>query len=73
MSLIRENLMTRPGYSPYCGSEQCTYRMPRTHFKRGQFECYCGWRSSFDPEFIAAYEAKWASAVCSQQLGGARG
>lgn len=61
MSIVRENLMSRPGYTPYCGNAECFLRMPRTQFLRGQFQCGCGWRSSFDPEFIFAYEAKWAS------------
>lgn len=60
MSIVRENLMTRKGYTPYCGNEHCPLDMPRTNFIRGQFWCGCGWQSSFEPEFIAAYEAKWA-------------
>jgi hypothetical protein len=61
MSIVRDNLMTRPGYTPYCGNDvSCAYRNPRTFFKRGQFNCLCGWQSSFEPEFIAAYRAKWA-------------
>ena len=71
MSLIRDNLMTRPGYSPYCGDPACRLGMPRTHFLRGQFQCGCGWRSGFDPEFIAAYEAKWASEHSSTTSQGA--
>lgn len=60
MSIVRENLMTREGYAPYCGNENCRLNMPRTHFINGQFACGCGWKSSFEPEFIAAYQAKWA-------------
>jgi hypothetical protein len=61
MSIVRDNLMSRPGYSPYCGNDvSCAYGMPRTHYKRYQFECMCGWRSNFEPEFIEKYEAKWA-------------
>lgn len=60
MRIVRDNLMNRSGYTPYCGAEACTYRMPRTFFKNGQFECLCGWRSSFEPEFINKYEAKWS-------------
>lgn len=60
MSIVRENLMTREGYAPYCGWDGCR-TMPRTHFINGQFQCpSCGWRSEFDPEFVAAYRAKWS-------------
>lgn len=59
MSIVRENLMTREGYAPYCGNMKCSAGMPRTHFTNGQFECRCGWRSEYEPEFIAAYKAKW--------------
>lgn len=69
MSIIRDNLMTLEGYTPYCGNAgnkgACRYGMPRTTFKRGQFECPCGWRSSFEPEFIAKYEARWAAPAIS--------
>lgn len=61
MSIVRENLMTRKGYSPYCGNTECRFHMPRTRYIGGQFQCGCGWRSSFDDEFINAYEAKWAN------------
>ncbi len=53
LSIVRENILTRPGYTPYCGNEKCRYHWPRTEFKRGQFECRCDWRSSYEPEFIA--------------------
>jgi len=51
--------MTIVGYAPYCGNMRCSNRMPRTYFVNGQFQCSCGWRSSFEPEFIAEYKAKW--------------
>lgn len=60
MSIVRDNLMTRPGYRPYCGNIRCSFDMPRTRYIAKQFQCGCGWRSSFEPEFIATYEAKWA-------------
>lgn len=60
MSIVRENLMTREGYSPYCGDMNCRAGMPRTRFVNGQFQCACGWRSGFEAEFIDAYQAKWA-------------
>lgn len=71
MSLIRENLMERPGYSPYCGSDRCPLSMPRTKFDGAQFRCACGWRSGFDAEFIEQYKAKWAIGAAAQ-TGGAQ-
>lgn len=70
MSLIRENLLTRPGYSPYCGSEKCILGMPRTMFDGKQFWCDCGWRSAFDAEFIAKYKARWASDIQQKSASG---
>ena len=64
MSIVRENLMTRPGYTPYCGNGHCS--MPRTNWTGGQFKCpYCGWVSQFPADFIAEYKAKWHAAVKS--------
>jgi len=59
MSIVRENLMTREGYRPYCGDMNCRCGMPRTHWSKDQFECACGWRSNFPADFIAEYKAKW--------------
>jgi hypothetical protein len=59
MSIVRENLMTRPGYTPYCGSDRCSFRMPRTAFDGSQFKCQCGWRSGFEAEFIEQYVRRW--------------
>ena len=67
MSIVRDNLMTRQGYSPYCGDELCkprtTYsleRCPRTKFDGEQFKCpKCGWKSEFDKEFIEGYKKHW--------------
>lgn len=69
MSLIRENLMTIPGYSPYCGDGRlCS--MPRTKFDGEQFKCpHCGWRSQFPDEFIAEYKAKWGKPSNAQLNG----
>lgn len=59
MSIIRENLMTREGYSPYCGNQQCP-TMPRSSWNGEQFKCKCcGWVSQFPADFIAEYKAKW--------------
>lgn len=59
MSIVRENLMTRPGYSPYCGNAECRYHWPRSTWDGEQFKCLCGWRSEFPADFIAEYKAKW--------------
>ena len=56
MSTVRENLLTRKGYSPYCGNDECKYHWPRTSFDGEQFKCSCGWRSKFDNEFISKYK-----------------
>lgn len=65
MSVVRDNLMTRPGYSPYCGTHLPAWQAPRTRFNGQQFECTCGWTSSFEPEFIEAYKAKWTCTPAS--------
>jgi hypothetical protein len=59
VSIVRQNLMTTAGYTPYCGAERCSLRWPRTVFKLDQFQCGCSWRSAFDQDFLAAYKAKW--------------
>lgn len=59
VSLIRTNLMSRQGYSPYCGNDDCIVGMPRTLFKDDQFHCMCGWVSALDAPFIAEYKQKW--------------
>lgn len=57
MSIVRENLLTEPGYSPYCGAGNgCRFGMPRTRFNGKQFECACGWQSGFEVEFIEKYK-----------------
>lgn len=59
MSLIQNNLMTKPGYTPYCGGFGCRTQ-PRTVFKDGQFECpACKWRSQHNRAFIYEYVNKW--------------
>lgn len=55
-TLVRENLMTRPGYQPYCC--ECS-SLVRAKWDGEQFKCACGWRSSFPSDFIARYKAKW--------------
>lgn len=57
-SIVRHNLMTRQGYSPYCGGA-CS-QMPRTKFNGQQFVCpECGWTSGFPKDFIDQYKNKW--------------
>jgi hypothetical protein len=64
MSVIKNNLMTVPNYTPYCGNETGLCPLPRTHFDGEQFFCkHCGWRSGFDADFIAEYKAKWGLAA----------
>lgn len=59
MSIVRENLMNDPmGYTPYCGAENCRLRWPRTIYLNKQFQCPCGWRSSFEAAFIDQFESK---------------
>ena len=60
-SIVRENLMERKGYSPYRGSNHCTYRMPRTAWNKSkeQFTCTCGRVSEFPSGFIQRYKLKW--------------
>lgn len=59
VSMVRRNLLTVPGYTPYCGA-QCS-SMPRTRFDGEQFKCGdCGWSSSFEAEFIQAYTSSRA-------------
>lgn len=62
-SIVRKNLMSRPGYTPYCGALDCRFRMPRTKFDGDQFSCMCGWRSGFEAEFIEAYKEKNSEAA----------
>ncbi|TCG09314.1 hypothetical protein BZM27_05800 [Paraburkholderia steynii] len=62
MSIVRDNLMNEPGYSPYCGNEKCRGMWPRASWTGAQFRCHaCGWQSSFEPEFIAEYKSKWST------------
>jgi hypothetical protein len=55
-SLVRRNLLTEKGYSPYCGAEKCFAHWPRTVFNGKQFRCRCGWESQFDADFIERYK-----------------
>ena len=54
VSIVRENLMEDPAYRPYTGCEH----MNRTRFNGKQFDCSCGWHTTYEPEFIEAWKAK---------------
>lgn len=59
-SVVRNNLMYQQGYMPYCGLQsRCFFDWPRATFDGQQFKCRCGWKSQYEPEFIAEYKAKW--------------
>lgn len=64
-SIVRENLINEPGYSPYCGNMASLgiyggCNNPRTKFDGEQFVCpKCGWRSKFEADFIKRYKTKW--------------
>lgn len=60
MSIVRNNLMTRSGYTPYCGNMGGSCHMPRSVFTGEQFKCpNCGWESAFEQEFISQYKLQW--------------
>lgn len=61
MSIVRENIMSIPNYTPYCGRDaKCVGAYPRTHFNGKQFVCHaCGWESEFPDDFIAKYIETW--------------
>jgi len=59
--IIRENLLTEKGHTPYCGADHYIGRWPRLVFDGSQFVCpSCGWTSQFDDELIIEYKAKWS-------------
>jgi predicted RNA-binding Zn-ribbon protein involved in translation (DUF1610 family) len=66
-TVVRENLMTEKGYTPYCGSNisrdvRGGCDNPRTHYNKkiNQFVCpKCGFTSQFPPDFIKRYKEKW--------------
>ena len=64
-STVRDNLMTEPGYTGYCGnmisrSAKGGCDNPRTKFDGEQVVCpKCSWRSQFPNEFIIRYKLKW--------------
>lgn len=56
ISIVRQNLMNRAGYAPYCGGMRC---FTRSVFDGEQFKCRCGWRSQYEPQFIRDYKKVW--------------
>ena len=66
-TVIRENLMTQEGYSPYCGSDiprdfvnGCDNPRTKYNSKLNQFVCpHCGFTTRFAPDFIKRYKEKW--------------
>ena len=56
-SIVRNNLMYREGYAPYCGNGSCMARAP---FNGKQMQCpRCNWMSEFPADFIEEYKEKW--------------
>jgi hypothetical protein len=69
LSTVQRNLLSVPGYSPYCGAERCLKGMPRTTWDPNirQFVCACGWKSSFPADFITKYtKFRVDSQICSK-------
>jgi hypothetical protein len=64
-SIVRDNLMTQEGYSPYCSNNKARRTTggcdnPRTKFNGEQFVCpHCGWVSQFPKDFIDRYINRW--------------
>lgn len=54
--IVRNRLLTQPGYLPYCGADNCSLGWSRTSFDGEQFVCGCGWKSSFEDDFIKEYK-----------------
>lgn len=69
-SIVRQNLLTVPGYAPYCGNETRNCMLTRTRFDPnvGQFVCdECQWRSDFPAEFMQVYgHVRILFQVCSK-------
>ena len=51
-SLVRSNLLDDRNYRPYVGCEH----MNRARFNGKQFDCSCGWHTTYEDEFIAAWK-----------------
>ena len=56
-SIVRMNLLTIAGYTPYCAGDYSVCRLPRLVFDGEQFKCpRCSYRTNFDPVFIHEYK-----------------
>jgi hypothetical protein len=62
LSVVRKNILTVPGYTPYCGADRCPHDWPRTTCTGEQFKCSCGWQSEFEPGFVQQARAALSSA-----------
>lgn len=62
-TIVRNNLMERDGYAPYCGENYHKCRtMPRTKWDKdlNQFKCpNCGFVTEFPEDFIKRYKERW--------------
>lgn len=69
-SIVRTNLLTVPGYAPYCGNMEndCdTMERAKWDVDRRQFVCRCGWSSDLPKDFVDAYVAyRIDSQVCER-------
>jgi hypothetical protein len=59
-STVRNNLMKRPNYSPYCGVGTC---MMRLSWNGAQFQCarHKDYVTNFPDDFIKKYSDRWHS------------
>lgn len=55
-SIVRNNLMKRPNYAPYCMG--CS-SMTRMSWDGEQFKHPCGARTTFPIDFIELYKERW--------------
>lgn len=65
-SVVRNNLMNRPGYAPYCmgvrpgmPDSSCATALVRMRWDGQQFACACGSLTDFPEEFITLYRERW--------------
>lgn len=69
-STVRKNLLTVPGYAPYCGNmdNDCnTMERATWDVNARQFRCKCGWVSELPPEFVTEYvKFRIDSQVCDK-------
>lgn len=58
-SIVRQNLMSQPGYAPYCLECSTMARLTWTP-RLSQFKCgSCGFVTKFPADFLAVYKEKW--------------